>query len=159
MIQRLTVQQAAIRLGLSSATIRRMIRAGQLPAEREERPQGSRWIVLWDDDAHASAQAATPGHGTSQTPDALHVALATIEDLRRRLDASEQAQAELRRMLAGALRALPEGRTEAQPASEDFSEPPRAAAPGTARWHTAAPPQEPASAPKRRGWLDRLLGR
>jgi excisionase family DNA binding protein len=139
MIQRLTVQQTAIRLGLSSATVRRMIRAGQLQAEREVRPQGSRWIVLWDDDAHASAQASTPGHATSQTPDALHVALATIEDLRRRLDASEQAQAELRRMLAGALRALPEGRAELQPVSEPLSETPEPPAPGTPRWHTDAP--------------------
>jgi len=141
MVERLTTRAAAARLGVSTATIRRMIQAGELRAEREVRPQGTRWIVLFDTARDASQQASGRAHGTSLEPDALRVALETIADLRRRLDAAESAQAELRQLLAGAMRQLPAGTTVPTPAEP------------------AEPPETPVTPVKPRGWLDRLLRR
>jgi len=144
MVERLTTRAAAARLGVSAATIRRMIQAGELHAEREVRPQGSRWYVLLDGAADTSRHASERAHGTSLEPDAWRVALETIADLRRRLDAAEQAQSELRQLLAGALRQLPAG-------------PPAPSEPVSPTGDT--PPQPPVTPPVRRGWLARLLGR
>jgi excisionase family DNA binding protein len=44
--QRVSVSEVAAALGVSVATIRRMIRAGRLQAERVERPQGVAYVVL-----------------------------------------------------------------------------------------------------------------
>ena len=100
MIERLSTQEAARRLGISPATVRRKIAAGELQAEREARPQGARWWVLLDS-AHAALPGSTPrvtsAHGTRE---ALSVALETIADLRKRLDEAERGQAELRQLLA-----------------------------------------------------------
>ena len=100
MIERLTTQEAAHRLGISPATVRRLIAAGTLPAEREVRPQGTRWLVLLDTSADALLDSKPRVTSVQRDRDTLTVALETIADLRRRLDAAEQAQAELRQLLA-----------------------------------------------------------
>ncbi len=100
MIERLTTTEAAHRFGISPATVRRLIAAGTLPAEREVRPQGTRWLVLLDTSAGASLDSKPRVTSVQRDRDALAVALETIADLRRRLDAAEQAQAELRQLLA-----------------------------------------------------------
>jgi len=100
MIERLTTQEAAHRLGISPATVRRKIATGELQAEKEARPQGIRWWVLLDS-AHAvlvgSAPRVTSAHGARES---LGFALETIADLRKRLDEAERSQAELRQLLA-----------------------------------------------------------
>lgn len=100
MIERLTTTEAAHRLGISPATVRRLIAAGTLPAEREVRPQGTRWLVLLDTSADALLDSKPRVTSVQRDRDALTVTLETIADLRRRLDAAEQAQAELRQLLA-----------------------------------------------------------
>lgn len=47
--ERCTVNDAARFLGLSASTVRRRIAAGALQADREARPQGSRWLVYLPD--------------------------------------------------------------------------------------------------------------
>ncbi|MEI8147809.1 MAG: helix-turn-helix domain-containing protein [Actinomycetes bacterium] len=47
-MERLTTTDAARRLGVSPSTVRRRIAAGRLRAERQDRPQGVRYLVLWD---------------------------------------------------------------------------------------------------------------
>ena len=47
MSERLTINAAATRLGVSPDTIRRRLRAGELAGEREPTPQGYRWVVLF----------------------------------------------------------------------------------------------------------------
>ena len=49
-VARLTIDQAAHRLGVSTSTIRRHIRAGTLRVERAPTPQGFRWVVLVEDE-------------------------------------------------------------------------------------------------------------
>jgi hypothetical protein len=44
-MERVTIQQAAARLGVSPDTIRRRMLSGKLKAIREPRPQGFRWLV------------------------------------------------------------------------------------------------------------------
>ena len=105
-MERITTAEAAKRLGLSMSGVRRRIKAGQLAAEWEHRPQGTRLRVLWDahTHAHSDAQAGaavgvphanthTNGTHTDADKDAL------IAWLQRQLEESQQGQAELRRML------------------------------------------------------------
>ncbi len=101
-MERITTAEAARRLGLSMSGVRRRIKAGQLAAEWERRPQGTRLLVLWDahTDAHARADVGVPdanayanGTHTDADKDAL------IAWLQRQLEESQQGQAELRRML------------------------------------------------------------
>lgn len=63
MIERLTTQEAARRLGVSVATVRRKIAAGELQGVQEARPQGARWYVLLP----LSDTDHEPSHGTSHT--------------------------------------------------------------------------------------------
>lgn len=45
MAERVTIRDAAARLGVSADTIRRRLRAGTLTGERVSTPQGHRWVV------------------------------------------------------------------------------------------------------------------
>ena len=47
-VERLTTSDAARRLGVSPSTVRRRIATGHLRAETHPRPQGVRYVVLWD---------------------------------------------------------------------------------------------------------------
>jgi excisionase family DNA binding protein len=67
MIERLTTQEAAKRLGVSVATIRRRIAAGELQGESDVRPQGTRWYVLLPTDQTDHDTAHETSHGTSHT--------------------------------------------------------------------------------------------
>jgi excisionase family DNA binding protein len=55
------VKEAAARLGLSESDVRRRIKAGTLPAERFDRPQGTYYRVIFESptDALTSADEAS----------------------------------------------------------------------------------------------------
>ncbi len=57
--QRVTVAEAATVLGVSPATVRRMVKAGTLTGERVVRPQGSAFVVLLHEDASAARHDAS----------------------------------------------------------------------------------------------------
>ena len=57
--QRVTVAEAATVLGISPATVRRMVKAGTLTGERVVRPQGSAFVVLLPEDASAARHDAS----------------------------------------------------------------------------------------------------
>ena len=65
---RLSKQQAAARLEVSTATIERKIQRGELEAEKE--PHGSRYRVwvIFDDDETVEAAVATPEETAVETP-------------------------------------------------------------------------------------------
>lgn len=169
MIERLTTQEAAHRLGISPATVRRMILAGLLTAEREERPQGSRWWVLLDASADASPELKPRVTSVQRDREALTVALGTIADLRRRLDVAEQAQAELRQLLAreqetvkllqtgDASTAQSSARVTSHDSAHDVTR-----ASGAPTPPNVVPFRQPRSegrrAPRWRAWVRRLLG-
>jgi len=65
---RVTVAEAAARLGVTVVTVRRMIKRGELEAERVLRPQGSAYLVtLHEEGAHGT------GNGTATEPPAQNV--------------------------------------------------------------------------------------
>lgn len=99
-IERLTVAEAAKRLGVSTSTIRRRIRLGELQAAIEQHPQGKR-IFVFMPMAGPPREAASDGssvavHATSEVESELR---AHIETLRHALAAEQRAGAELRELL------------------------------------------------------------
>jgi excisionase family DNA binding protein len=90
-VERVTTEEAAQRLGISVATVRRRIAAGALRAEQEQRPQGTRWLVLLDS-GEPSVERLTQGHkpktGTHHEASdrELERALDEVTYLRRKLD-------------------------------------------------------------------------
>ncbi len=64
--RRVTVAEAASILGVSVVTIRRMIKRGELEAERVIRPQGSAYLVALPPDASPSLQDGTPTEQSAQ---------------------------------------------------------------------------------------------
>lgn len=58
-MERITTADAARRLGVSPTTVRRRIARGRLPAERLLRPQGVRFVVLWEEPQHTAQSVVT----------------------------------------------------------------------------------------------------
>jgi excisionase family DNA binding protein len=68
-LQGVTVAEAASILGVSTATVRRMVKRGQLEGQRVIRPQGSAFLVMLPGDASGVTEdAATTRHGAGVTP-------------------------------------------------------------------------------------------
>lgn len=150
----LPIDQAAVRLGIHPATLRRRLKRGQLRGVREETPSGIRWLIdVPEDTAHA---APTQDGATAEAllrltleRDALAQEVrrlsAHTDDLRTQLEHRAREISELHVVVAQATRALP---APAAPAPE-----PAAYATPT---HGDAPPAgEPA---RRLGWWPRLSG-
>jgi excisionase family DNA binding protein len=85
----LTIRDAAERLGVSSDTIRRRLKAGELEGRQEPQgKQGYRWIVQLPEDAQDTPTAvatAAPGMPTAEAYE-LADARARIEGLERLID-------------------------------------------------------------------------
>ena len=105
-MERISTTEAARRLGVSRTQIRRLIAAGEVRAEREPRPQGTRLTVLWDVPCDAPpdrpSHRPAPTNGTSRDvpPGAVPVdPVNEVAWLRARLERAEEERAELRRLL------------------------------------------------------------
>lgn len=106
-MERISTVEAGRRLGVSPTQVRRMIAGGKLRSETQHRPQGTRLVVLWDA-PHVATEDATQTHrdAPERPHDAPGVATEDATEvawLRARLVAAEEANAELRRLLALAL--------------------------------------------------------
>jgi excisionase family DNA binding protein len=110
--ERVTLQEAATRLGVGITTARRWVRSGRLKAIREETPQGHTWRVLLPRGADAGAGAGTvspPPDAASAPSDSpafrevgrleAHVAdlRATVADLREQLSRKDDELVSRRR--------------------------------------------------------------
>jgi len=105
--RRYTVAEAAGVLGLSAEAVRSRLARGTLEGVKEN---GTVYVILDADQAHDQAQP-NGTQATARTTDqtALVEALRDqIEDLRRRLDTSEEANRENRRIIAGLVQRVPE---------------------------------------------------
>lgn len=146
----MTIRQAAAALGTSVDTIRRRIRRAELASRRDERG----WIMVQLPDAQGSASPmqtqVLPNADAQGEPTADLVQRLTDENrwLRDQLDKAAEERAELRRLLAGAMQALP------SPASAE--EPPSPATPAT---KPRAASERPVARRRSPRWFDRLLGR
>ena len=90
-MERISTAEAARRLGVSTQTVRRRIAAGALFAERQKRPQGLYWTVLWE-----SVPVAAPPAGAV---DELAVLRAEVERLRIEVERRNEAEHQLRVLL------------------------------------------------------------
>jgi excisionase family DNA binding protein len=67
-LQGVTVAEAAAILGVSTTTIRRMLKRGQLEGERVHRPQGTAFVVTLPTDAAHAAEDAAPTRQVAGAP-------------------------------------------------------------------------------------------
>ena len=109
-----TIADAAQRLGISDHTVRRRIKAGELPARRDH--TGRLWVTLADADTTAPASSATAPRAPDSAPDdqssAVYRELVAslqrqIETQALELDARRREVQELHVLLQQAQRALP----------------------------------------------------
>lgn len=77
--ERVTIREAAARLGLSHDTIRRRIARGELRAHRDGTASNARYLVELPDDAEPTANAGQPPTSTDR-PDLLERYVATLEE-------------------------------------------------------------------------------
>lgn len=148
MTERLTIGEAAERLGVSPDTVRRRLKRGELEGEQEQTAQGFIWRIVLPVDSDEPAPADEP-------QDSIELALlrervAGLERLAEELQGERDAwreQAASERDASAQLRILLQ---QAQTLA--------GALPATVG--DSAPPQEsPAAAPPPRSFWDRLFGK
>ena len=150
----LPIEEAAQKLGIHPATLRRRLKRGHVRGVREETPSGIRWLIEVPDAAAAAAPTQPAADATATLTltlerDALAQEVqrmsAHINDLRTQLESRTREVSELHVIVAQATRALPAPAPDPTPAP--------AYAPPT---HGDAPPErEPVG---RLGWWTRLSG-
>lgn len=89
----LTIQEAAQRLGVSSATIRRRIHKGIVKARKEDTPQGYRWIVELSDEEPETAPTKAGGSEIVALQAENDRLMAVLEEIRGERDYLRQAHA------------------------------------------------------------------
>src|SRR5215208_7232347 len=147
--ERLTLRQAAARLGVSESAIRKRVERGTLRSDKG--PDGRRYVYL----DNVTDNMADERANTSATPerDALISELRAHNDtLRDQLEAERQAHAEARRIIAGLVERIPaiEAPQEARASTQPVEEEPERAEPQSATEGA----QEGTERPQQRsGWL------
>jgi hypothetical protein len=139
--QRITVHDAARRLGISEDAVRMRVKRGTLSADRE----GGRLYVLLD-----SEPTTEPTDRTSELIDELRD---RVQSLEAQLGNERQAHAEARRIIAGLVERIPaiEAPQEASEASEAADE-----QQGRGQPHPDAPGAQ--GGVQRRPWWRRVFG-
>jgi hypothetical protein len=141
--ERLTLRQAAARLGVSESAIRKRVERGTLRSDKGR--DGRRYVYL-DTGADTVADEGADVSATGGRGALISELKAHNDTLREQLAAERQAHAEARRIIAGLVERIPA--IEAPESPESFSESPA---------NAAAPPeaQEPAEP---RPWWRRMVG-
>ncbi len=153
--ERLTLRQAAARLGVSESAIRKRVERGTLRSDKGS--DGRRYVYL----ATGADTVADEGEDTSATVSATRDALiselrAHNGTLREQLQAERQAHAEARRIIAGLVERIPpaiEAPSEARESSEAVEQAPDRAEPRSA---TEGPHSEAQAT--QRPWWRRIFG-
>jgi hypothetical protein len=147
--ERLTVAQAAVRLGITEGAVRSRIKRGTLPTSKE----GGNVFVLWGGGTSQANQTTRTGVPGDQS--ALIEALRDqIEDLRRERDDWKEQARMTDRLLSAAMERIPpqlEAPQEASEAAETVEEEPERAEPYSATGG--------AEEGVRRPWWRRVFGR
>ena len=127
---RVSVQEAAERLGTTVDAIRKRVQRGTIAHEKDS--DGRVWILLDTDRPRHDTDQDTTGHRQDREPDPLISAKdETIATLREQLQAERQAHAEARRIIAGLVERIPaiEAPSETPEAAETVEEAPDRAEP------------------------------
>jgi len=105
-VERISTAEAAHRLGVSPSTVRRLVRAGALRSESEQRPQGTRLVILWDVTAPVSTTIQDASDHASAPDASDRAAPAAVSDevawLRARLEHAEQERERLQQTVTQA---------------------------------------------------------
>ncbi len=108
---RLTIKEAAERLGISEVTIRRRLRTGQLKGYQESPPTGKWFIEVSDDEVERGEVDAYEDDDPFELVDALRGTIKrqdeVIELLKHQLEAREREVQELHVLLQQSQAALP----------------------------------------------------
>jgi len=145
--ERLTLRQAAARLGVSESAIRKRVERGTLRSDKG--PDGRRYVYL-DSVADSVADTGADASATPERNALISEMHAHNETLREQLEAERQAHAEARRLLAAALERIPA--LEPPPEAPESPDTPSEPAPGSRT------PPEPQTAPERVRWWRRMFG-
>jgi hypothetical protein len=114
--ERLTLRQAAARLGVSESAVRKRVERGTLRSDKG--PDGRRYVYL-DTGADAVADEGADASATGERDALISEIRAHNDTLREQLEAERQGHAEARRLLAAALERIPAQLEAPQEASED----------------------------------------
>ncbi len=117
--ERLTLRQAAARLGVSESAIRKRVERGTLRSDKG--PDGRRYVYLATG-ADTVADVSSPSSATGERDALISELRAHNGTLREQLEAERQAHAEARRLLAATLERIPpqlEARESPQTAEEE----------------------------------------
>jgi excisionase family DNA binding protein len=142
MPERVTIREAARRLGVSPDTIRRRIRGGELASTRAQQGKGSIIYVELPDaapnakptageeysspaDLGSSVASSRGEEYSSPLPPEVEILKDYVSELKRQLEAREREVRELHVLLEQAQRALPPPRAEpnAEPMAQPYAEP------------------------------------
>ncbi len=156
-LERLTTAQAASRLGISEAGVRKRVQRGQMPHERDE--TGRLWVYL--DTSVTEGQKSRDRDRTSRDSHASEPLLsqmqAQIDSLERQLEQANERDRENRRIIAGLTQRIPEleaPRETASEAASEAAESPLTASEGTDRGEGRVETEKPS---ERRSWLHRFF--
>jgi len=158
--ERVTLRQAAARLGVSESAVRKRVERGTLRSDKG--PDGRRYVYL-DTMADTMTDEGEDTSATHERDELISEMRAHNETLREQLEAERQAHAESRRLLAAALERIPPA---IEPPREDAPEPPPSPGPprpptGAARGAqeaTERPLTEEEPEPRERSWWRRFFG-
>lgn len=152
--ERVTIQEAARRLGVSESAIRKRIQRGTL---QHQKGQDGRVYVYLD-----------TGEDTVQTPvrnEMVDELRDTVRDLRERLDREQEANRENRRIIAGLIERVPELEAAAEPrrSTGSMETPPETPQSAETAYEAAGGVEDPEPVPvpqttARRPWWLRWLG-
>ncbi len=149
--ERVTIQEAARRLGVSESAIRKRVQRGTL--QHQKGGDGRVYVYL---DIGETGEDTVRDTSRDELVDELRD---TVRDLRERLDREEEANRENRRLLAAALERIPAIEAPQEPRAEP--EPARQDAGGVEDRGERAEPQRAAQEPEgpaKRPWWIRWLG-
>ncbi len=109
-LDKLSVSEAASRLGVTQSAVRKRVQRGQIPYEKDER--GHTFVYLSRDESRNGSRDEHAGPSRETTRDESRDAYVSaledqVRDLRERLNRAEEANREHRRLLAAALERIP----------------------------------------------------
>ncbi len=150
---RLNVAEAAHRLGISEAGVRKRVQRGQIPHERDDDGRLFVWVSPGETRHAASRDEADKSRDTETLVEEMRDRLRYVEG---QLEAERQAHGETRRLLLSALEKIPPAiEAPASPEPRESPESPADEQQGRGPITDHGGPQEPA---QRRSWWRRLLG-
>ncbi len=145
--ERLTLRQAAARLGVSESAIRKRVERGTLRSDKG--PDGRRYVYLATG-AYTVADVSSPSSATGERDALISELRAHNGTLREQLEAERQAHAEARRLLAATLERIPP-QLEARESPQTVEDASDGASP--------RPATEGPQAGAQRPWWRRMFGR